>query len=137
MEITLIKTLNGSLKPAHNSDYDNLKKIPLNEPLVFSWSKPRNYEFHKKFFGLLKLAFDNQELFDIMDDMREELIIEAGFFRLTYDINGVEKKKAKSISFALMDEVEFNELYSCLINVIVKWLGITKEDIIEHIEQYF
>ena len=104
---------------------------------MFSWSKPRNYEFHKKFFGLLKLAFDNQELFDIMDDMREELIIEAGFFRLTYDINGVEKKKAKSISFASMDEVEFNELYSCLINVIVKWLGITKEDIIEHIEQYF
>jgi hypothetical protein len=36
-----------------------------------------------------------------------------------------------------MDEIEFNELYNRVADVIVKWLGIEKQDIIDNINQYF
>ena len=36
-----------------------------------------------------------------------------------------------------MDENEFNELYSRVADVIVQWLGIDKQDIVDNINQYF
>jgi len=36
-----------------------------------------------------------------------------------------------------MDDNEFSELYNRIIDVIVKWLGIDKQDILDNIEQYF
>jgi hypothetical protein len=36
-----------------------------------------------------------------------------------------------------MDDIEFNELYNRVADVIVKWLGIEKQEIIDNINQYF
>ena len=41
MKINLIKTLNGSFKPAYDSDLENAKKIALNEPIEFNYTKKR------------------------------------------------------------------------------------------------
>jgi len=137
MKLHVIKTQTG-LKPCYNSDYDIYSKIPLNEVFEIEYKKPRNYEFHKKYFGLLKLAFENQELFSNITDMREDVTIMAGFFELRENkISGEITKKAKSISFAQMDEIEFSELYEKTKDVICKWLGVTDESIEEEIHQYF
>lgn len=136
MQITLIKTLSG-FKLAYNSDHEMAKKIPLNEPIVYDWKKPRNYKFHKKFFALLNLVYENQEQYNNINDLRGELTIEAGFYDVTYTLWGEKKKKPKSISFTSMDEAEFSDLYSRIIDVVVKWLGVDKEDILTEIEQYF
>ena len=137
MEITLIKTLSGSFKPAYDSDYDKAKKIALNEPFVFTYKKPRNYLFHKKFFGLLNMVFENQEQYSNLDHLRHDLIIEAGFYEIRYGLHGEELKEAKSISFSSMDEVDFSELYNRVIDVIVKYFKFEKEDVLENIEKYF
>jgi hypothetical protein len=57
--------------------------------------------------------------------MREDLTIDAGFYRTTENKRGEVVKRLLSISFASMDEIEFNELYNNA-DVIVKWLGIEK-----------
>jgi hypothetical protein len=137
MKITLIKTLSGSFKPAYDSDYELAKKIKLNEPYEYDFKKPRNYEFHKKFFGLVNMVFQNQERYNNIDDLREDLIIEAGFYSIRYNFNGVEIYKADSISFANMDEVKFGELYSSVIDVIIKYFHFDKQDIIDNVEQFF
>lgn len=137
MEITLIKTLSGSFKPAYDSDYEKAKKIALNEPFVFTYKKPRNYLFHKKFFGLLNMVFENQEQYSNLDHLRNDLIIEAGFYEIRHGLHGEELKEAKSISFASMDEIEFSELYNRVIDVIVKYFKFEKVDILANIEQYF
>jgi hypothetical protein len=36
-----------------------------------------------------------------------------------------------------MDEIEFGEFYNRIIDAVVKWLGIEKQEIIDNIEQYF
>ena len=137
MEITLIKTLNGSFKPAYDSDYEKEKKINLNEPLIYSYSKPRNYRFHKKFFALVNMVFDNQEQYTNIEHLRKDLTIESGFYDTRYDLHGNQVLEAKSISFASMDEIEFNELYNRFVDTVIKYFKFDREDISENIQQYF
>jgi hypothetical protein len=136
MQITLIKTLSG-FKLAYNSDYELAKKIPLNEPIIYEWKKPRNLKFHKKFFALLNLVFENQDQYNNLDHLRKDLTISAGYYDLRLNIEGVEIREAKSISFAKMTDTEFSDYYNRIIDVVVKWLGIDKDDIIQNINQYF
>jgi hypothetical protein len=136
MQITLIKTLSG-FKLAYNSDYELAKKIPLNEPIIYEWKKPRNLKFHKKFFALLNLVFENQEQYNNLDHLRKDLTISAGYYDLRLNIEGLEIREAKSISFAKMTDTEFSDYYNRIIDVVVKWLGIDKEDIIQNINKYF
>jgi hypothetical protein len=137
MEITLIKTLRGDFKLAYDSDVERAKKIPLNEPICYLWSKPRNLKFHKKFFGLLNMVFENQEQYTNVDHLRKDLTIEAGFYDVRYDLHGIEVREPKSISFAKMDDNEFSEFYNRVVDVVVKWLGVDKQDVLDNIEQYF
>jgi len=136
-KITLIKQLNNTFKIAFNSDYETAKKIPLNEPIEFEFTKKRNYNFHKKFFALLNLVYENQEQYNNIEHLRKDLIVSAGFYDLRYNIEGVELQEPKSISFANMDQNEFQDLYSKIIDVVVNWLGIEKQDILENINQFF
>jgi len=137
MKLTLIKQFNNTFKLAYNSDYELAKKVPLNEPIVFEWSKPRNLRFHKKFFALLNMVYENQEQYNNIEHLRKDLTISAGYYDLRFNIEGVEIQEAKSISFAKMDDLEFSEFYNRIVDVVVKWLVIDKQEIIENIEQYF
>lgn len=137
MEITLVKQFDNTFKLAYESDYELAKKIKPNEFVKCTITKPRNLKFHKKFFVLLDLVFQNQERFKHKEDLREELIIEAGFFDEYTTFQGEVKRKAKSISFAKMDEYEFNELYNSVLDQIVIHFNFGKEDMIEHLEKYF
>ena len=137
MKITLVKQLNGQFKLAYDSDFEQAKKIKAGEFYEFSYSKPRNYLFHKKFFALVELVYQNQEAYSNKDDLREDLTIDAGFYRVTTNLQGNEVKKAQSISFAQMDEIEFDEFYNRFIDAVVRWLKIDKQDLIDNITQYF
>lgn len=138
MKIAVVKTINGFLRPAYDSDFEVFKKMPVNEIFEIDYTKGRNLGFHKKFFALLKLAFENQSDYRLMEDLRRDLIITSGYYdEQVNKITGECYKTAKSISFANMDELEFNELYSAIKTVISKWLGINNEDIENNIQQYF
>lgn len=137
MKITLIKNLNGKFTPAYDTDYELAKKIEVGEPFEFEYKKPRNYKFHKKFFALLNLVFQNQERYTSLEHLRKDLIIEAGYYDTRYDFQGKEILEAHSISFANMDEVEFSELYNRCVDVVVKYFNFDREDIAENVAQYF
>jgi len=137
MKLYLVKQLNGTFKPAYDSDYEKAKKIKVNELYEYDFKQPRNVKFHRKFFALLNLVYNNQDVYSNIEDLREDLTIEAGYFRLTENIKGQTVKRAKSISFASMDETGFSDLYNSVVNVVINWLKISKEEISENIEQFF
>jgi len=137
MDLHLIKTLSGTLKPAFDEDYENLKKIPLNEVIKVKYSKPRNIKFHRKFFKLVDTVYQNQEVYNNSEHLRKHLTIAAGYYNITYTLDGEEYKEAQSISFASMSEIEFSEFYSKFIDVIHQYFGFDKDDLIQEIEQYF
>ena len=138
MKILVVKTINGFLKPAYDSDSDAFKKIPTNEIIEIEYKKKRNIRFHRKFFGLLKLAFENQSDYRTMETMRHDIIVTAGFYNEIVNlITGEVYKKANSISFDSMDENEFSDLYDKTKEVICSWLGIDNNDVETNIEKYF
>ncbi len=120
-----------------DNDYEAKQKLKLGEAYKAKISMPRNIRFHRKFFALIKLVFENQEQFDNMEYMRKEIIKAAGFYEAYYGIDGVEIIEAKSIKFGKMDEAEFSELYDRVLDVVVDHFGHNRQALKDEIEQYF
>ena len=130
--------LQNKIVPLYDTDYEVLKKIKKNTPLLFEVKQERNYKFLKKFFALVNLCFSNQETFNNIEHLRKELIICAGHYELIFDLeSGTQKKEALSISFASMDETAFNTLYNDVLNVICDKFLFDKEDVLNNVAQYF
>lgn len=101
--------------------------------MVFS----RNPQFHRKFFALLNLGFDawepslqhnGQPVAKNFDQFREDVIILAGFYDQTWNLDGVMTVRAKSMSFASMDDAQFERLYSAVADVLLaRVLGLYKD----------
>lgn len=137
MELHIVKQLDGRFIPAYDSDWEKAQKIKIGEIHKCSITKPRNLKHHKMFFGLINMVYDNQERFQHIEDLREQLIIEAGYFETYISLQGEVVRKAKSMSFASMDQWEFQELYERIKDVICIHFRITSEQIEEEIHRYF
>lgn len=142
MPIELVLIWKGNcFVPATDQDMDLCLKLKQGQAIKSSWTRMRNYKFHCKFFALVNLGFDSWEPKEInskygipqknFDRFREDVIIRAGFYDLVYDLDGNCRPKAKSISFANMEEDEFEKLYSNTINVFLQGIlaNYTKDDL--------
>lgn len=136
MKLMLTRTFNG-LKATYNTDLELLSKLEVGESYLAEIKKPRNILFHRKFFALLNLFFDNQEVHDDIDELRSDLLINIGYYKEKPNLDGEAIKIPLSISFSKMDEVEFSKMYEKSKDFIMKYLKITNEQISEQIEQYF
>lgn len=137
MKLFVIKSLSGTIKPAYDSDFEHLKKMKAGEVYECEIKMPRNIKFHRKFFALINLVFQNQELYTNIEHLRKDLIIASGNYDTRYNLDGVEILEPKSISFAKMDESEFSELYTSVVDVICKYFHFDKEELINEVAQYF
>jgi len=138
MELYVVKTINGLLKPAFDEDKEKFSQFPKDGYFEIKYTKKRNVRFHRKFFALLKIAYENQSDYRLMEDLRRDLIIASGHYEEVVNaITGEVYKIAKSISFNSMDETEFSLIYEDVKNVIIRWLGVSNEDIENEILQYF
>ena len=121
MQVNMYKSL-GGLKPLNSEDEEKLKSLPLDWDGIVTLKHPRNYEFHKKYFALIKLGFENQERYKNKDHYRYVMQMKAGFY------DSVETDKGTiwlpiSVSFGSMESHEFMDLYSkvlCEISVDLK-----------------
>ena len=137
MKFTIVKDFNNTFKVAYDTDYDKMKRIKVGDFLECEIKKPRNYMFHKKFFALLNMIYQNQERYNNIDHLRNDLTIEAGYYRLRDNLKGEQVYEANSISFSKMNEETFEEYYSKCLDVIVKYFNFEKQSIIDNVEQYF
>jgi len=118
MKIYLINTL-GGLKPANDSDFEIKQKLKLGEVYSCEIKQARNYQFHKKFFALIKVGHENTQLDMPFDAYRKYIIIKAGYADIYQTAKGAFVV-AQSISFGKMTEETFQELYSrCLDKIIL------------------
>lgn len=133
----LIQKRGSILIPVYNSDAESLKDAKLKEGEVYQVkiTKPRNYEFHKKYFALINLCFENQEVFKEINDLRSYLIMKAGYVK-RIDTGTGEMILPKSISFANMDDIEFNKLYNKTIDVIINFLHISEGELLNELLNY-
>jgi len=125
-EAFFIKVNSRTLTVASDADMELLSKIKAGEPVRMTFTRPRNYLFHRKFFSLITFAFDywtppeNHVAAPNLDRFRKDITILAGYYERSVRLDGSTRVEAKSISFASMGEDEFEKLYSSCIDVIIK-----------------
>lgn len=136
MYIYLVKQLNNTFKVAYDSDYEKLRHFPPNTPIKCKFEKERNIKLLKKYFALINLVFQNQERFKNKEELRKALQVSAGFYIVKYDLDGVEYKEPKSISFNRMEEEEFQNLYERVLDQVVYHFKFDKKEIIENLNSF-
>lgn len=135
-ELECQKKLAGSLPPdravidlmEHTAWF---KRIPLHNTILWKFTHPRNYEFHKKYFALLDFAFGHWEPSTLhgkryagvvplksKSRFRKDLTVLAGYFEQEIRLDGSLRVVAKSISWSSMSEEEFVSLYESTKDVI-------------------
>ena len=137
-KLFIVKTHSGGFVPASDSDYEIAKKYKAGEVYLADIKKPRNLQFHRKFFALIDTIWDIQSHFDNREALRLWLIMKSGHFDTFIAPKGKPVYIPRSISFASMDDVEFERVYNDVISVAIMHdkicLGSTKEEIDENVK---
>lgn len=130
--LKLTKTVGGII-PLCDEDLQVIKKMKIGTVIECDFKQKRNSKFHRKFFALLQLGYEywepepqNWKGFEAVknfDVFREQVTILSGFRDVTFNLDGSVKVKAKSISFASMDDIEFEKVYRKVLDVI--WSKVT------------
>jgi len=138
MEIHVKRDWQNHLIPTDEYSLEKVKKIKLDDPRLIKITKPRNVGFHQKFFVLLNTIFEIQNMFDDKKAFRHWITMKAGFWTKTMTPTGNYLYMPKSISFAKMDEFEFQKLYDEVIKVALEHPklcgGIQKADLLQEIQ---
>lgn len=125
MEIYLQNTLSG-LVPCTDDDYDKKKKLKIGETYKVVIKLARNHKFHRKYFALIRCAWEflseaKQDFFKTQESFRKTVEVTAGHFEMFYlGSEGKWVQIPKSISFESMDNAEFEDLYSRVLDVIIQ-----------------
>lgn len=142
--INAVKLPDGSLdgfleadKLAYRRFKSRLKKLEAGELITFDVKLPRNGKYHKKFFAMLNLAYEMWEpnrknksykskpIQKNFERFRSDVLIQAGYYSQTFDLDGNMKLEPISISFASMDDIQFEAVYSACLNVLLEKVLIT------------
>lgn len=156
--LILVKTDDGKLRGMEEDDrraqarLNQLKEsMEPGELLMLEYRHPRNGRYHRKFMKMLRVAFAAWEpgqnrkrlkhkgmpIEKDFEKFREDIIIRAGFYRQVFDLKGRFTLEAQSISFASMDDVEFERVYGAVAQVLLQDILTTysREDLDRVVEE--
>jgi len=141
MELLMRKLPGGQLIPVDDESAADLQKIKGGAIVRVTIRRMRKVEFHRKMFALFKVLYDvwcetvpkmeykGQPVAPNMERFRKDITILAGYYEATVNLKGEVRLEAKSISFANMDQDEFEALFSAVLNVgLAKVLTNSKLD---------
>src|SRR3972149_7155900 len=87
-----------------------MRSIGQGEIISIELRRPRNVQFHRKYFAMLSIILANQDYYKSIDDLLDVCKIRVGHCRTIVTRDG-EIKVPMSISFAAMDDVAFASFY--------------------------
>lgn len=125
----IFKRTFGSFEPIDENAHKIFKRYKFGDEIELEHKAKRNVKFHRKYFLVLKLTFENQEEIENENDFREAVQIAAGFWHWQKQIDGSETKRSDSISFENMDDIMFENVYNRVFDVCLKILGCLSEDL--------
>lgn len=134
MQVLLIKQAGGILRPAFDADVEALERVKTGKLVKAKIEQPRNAAYLSKFHVMIDFAFQYWEpsldpvngIVPIKDreKFREDVTILAGFREAVMGLKGV-RWRARSISFAAMEEDEFNSVYKAVFGVL--WTKVLQQ----------
>jgi hypothetical protein len=121
----------GALHPYYPSDRERFNKIENNRIIEVEMKQPRNKKHHDKFRALLRFAFHHwtEGEYGSPDELAEALKYEVGHTRTVRLLDGTPVREARSLSFSECDQLEFNEVYERIVDVIARKLDTTSDEV--------
>jgi hypothetical protein len=135
-QVYLRKTEAGHLAPASAEAEEQISKIKDDTIVKAYISQPRHLPHHRMFFALMDVAYHNQEKYESAEELLQWVKIFTGHCRVFVhpDRQGVSYTP-KSISFASMDQTQFDVFFETAVSVICKQIipGLDKESLVEEV----
>lgn len=130
------KKVNGALVPLDEQDRESLKKIRAGQIIQVEYKQPRNVQFHRKFFALMNMVFENQDRYEQFQYFLNEIKFRVGHADQQI-IDGHVVFTPRSISFAAMDNTAFEAFYSRAIDVVLAHFmqGMTADELDRHVTE--
>lgn len=122
MKLLCKKGLRG-LEPTDDAGAEALKRFKLGESVWIEVRKARNPRFHRMYFALLNLTFENQERYTSFEHFRKAVQIAAGHVEELITLDGEVLLQPKSIAFDQLDDLQFQVVFSETMKVCAKLLG--------------
>lgn len=141
-----------SLRPSNDAAEEALGKIKLGAEVQVEIKRPRNLQHHKKFWKLASVVVDNQERYATPEHLVDGLKVATG--HCDTHLGKPETVSCPhcggsfahqtiiyvphSISFASMNQTEFEAFYSRCIDIIARHVipGIDKDDLRHEVEEF-
>jgi hypothetical protein len=130
-DLLFMKTATG-MAPADENTQDWLRKKKLGTTIQVEATEMRNGSFHRKWFALVKLAYDywsdnaatleykGERVRPDFDRFRKDVIISAGFYYPVANLKGEVRIEPESLKWSQMDEARFAKLYDATIQVLLQ-----------------
>lgn len=136
-EIDLIRKPGPILVGSLAEDVEKLERWKVNTILRAKVTHPRNARFHRKFFALLNIAFENQDRYDNIEAFRAEVTMRCGYYHQHKNIKGEYQYWPDSIAFSNMDEITFAQLYEKAIDIIIQYFirGADRQELKNAVEE--
>lgn len=131
MKAVFIKQL-GTLRPVDVHGAGILSKIKNGAQVMVEVKQSRNTAHHRKMFALLNTVYDNtDERFPSVEAVLTVVKIMVGHRDTVIDKNGNPFYCPKSINFASMGQLEFNEFYDKSLDAICQRImpGTTRDEL--------
>ncbi|MEN8658302.1 MAG: DUF1367 family protein [Marivita sp.] len=119
----------AGLVPTDAVSSEWFNRLKMGAPINADVKQMRNGKFHRKFFAMLNTAYANHDWPEIetkfgmartsFDMFRKYVTVKAGHYEVDLTPSGEPRVVPKSIAWAQMDEAEFSQLYSDVLDVIL------------------
>ena len=132
------------LIPLYDSDLEEKKRLGVGNIVKCKIVIPRNYKFHKKFFALVRLVFENLSEYTARElevhneqDMLNRIKYDLGMYDV-FKIGNDVVMQLHSISFSAMDNTEFDRFYNLTLDLVLKKYlrGNTREELLNEINDF-
>jgi len=131
-----LKKTSRGFEPADEPSMELWRKYKVGETYRADVVKPRSYQHHKLCFALLNLTYANQERWTDFESFRKAIAIAAGHTEELVTVHGEIIRLPKSLSYDALDEVEFTQVFSAMMNVCAEILGLTAPELEPEVSRY-
>lgn len=131
MDLWLIRKMD-MLVPANEQSLEALRKMKAGEWFRAEVKLPRNVKHHRKYFALLNAVFPHQTQWPTLKSFQRQMKKALGHGEWIVSGDGKHKDFIEeSISFASMDQAEFEQFYERAVEIILTRIlpAVAREDL--------
>jgi len=135
MKIYMIRE-GDHFRPLSQNDADNMRRVKEGQIIYVDYKKPRNPLFHNKFMSMVRVVYSNQEKYQTFESVLNVFKVELDHCDTIF-MEDLVVKIPKSISFAAMDEIEFDAFYNRAVEfALTEFLpSVTRAELDEYVSQ--